>query len=74
MRFVIQWYVSEKAKKTVVPKEFWYLSLVGTLMILIYSFYRQDIVFIVASSLSCLLYLRNLQILKKSKDENIKPD
>ena len=73
-RFVVQWYASEKAKRTVVPKEFWYLSLVGTLMILTYSIYRQDIVFIVASSLNFLLYLRNLQIYNKSKDENIKPD
>ena len=73
-RFVVQWYASEKKKRTVVPKVFWHLSLVGTLMILVYSIYRQDIVFIVASSLNFLLYLRNLQIYNKSKNEDVKPD
>ncbi len=26
-RFLIQWYVSEKAKKSIVPRVFWQLSL-----------------------------------------------
>lgn len=74
MRFVVQWYASEKKKMTVVPVTFWYLSLVGTVMILIYSIYRRDVVFIVASLLNFLLYLRNLQIYYMSKDANIKSD
>lgn len=74
MRFVVQWYVSEKKKKTVIPVEFWYLSLTGTLMILIYSIYRRDLVFIVASCLNFFLYLRNLQIYKFSQNGNVKPD
>jgi len=65
MRFVVQWWASEKAKKTVVPILFWYLSMLGTSMILIYSVKRKDIVFITASSLNFFLYLRNLIIAKK---------
>jgi len=72
MRFVVQWYASEKKKRTVVPVEFWYLSLLGTSMIFVYSVYRKDIVFIVASCLNFLLYARNLQIQKNSTDENLK--
>ncbi|MBU4210793.1 lipid-A-disaccharide synthase N-terminal domain-containing protein [Patescibacteria group bacterium] len=68
LRFVVQWWASEKAKKTVIPKLFWYLSMMGTLMILIYSIKRKDIVFIVASCLNILLYLRNLIIAKKHKN------
>ena len=74
MRFVMQWYASEKEKKTVVPVTFWYLSLAGTVMILIYSIQRRDIVFILASSLNFFLYLRNLQIYFSSKNGDIKPD
>lgn len=72
MRFVVQWYASEKHKKTVVPVTFWYLSLAGTVMILIYSIQRKDIVFILASSLNFFLYLRNLQIYFLNKNEDIK--
>jgi len=74
MRFVVQWYASEKEKKTVVPVSFWYLSLAGTVMILIYSIQRRDIVFILASSLNFFLYLRNLQIYFSSKNGDVKPD
>ena len=72
MRFVVQWYASEKKKKPVVPVAFWYLSVFGTSMILIYSVHRNDVVFIVASCLNFFLYARNLQIQKNSTDENLK--
>jgi len=74
MRFVVQWYASEKKKKTVVPVQFWYLSLLGTLMIFVYSIYRHDVVFITASTLNFFLYLRNLQIYHNSHNENVQPD
>ena len=74
MRFVVQWYASEKNKKTVVPVAFWYLSIGGTLLILVYSIYRKDIVFIVASVLNSLMYLRNLQIYHHHRNANIEPD
>jgi len=67
LRFVVQWRASEKAKKTTVPNLFWYLSMTGTVMILIYSIERTDIVFTVASFLNFFLYLRNLIIAKKSQ-------
>lgn len=70
LRFVVQWYASEKAKKTVVPVEFWYLSLGGTTMIWLYSIHRRDLVFIAASSLNFFLYLRNLYIYEQSQVGN----
>lgn len=74
MRFVVQWYASEKKKKTVIPVLFWYLSLLGTVMIFAYSIYRHDVVFISASVLNFFLYLRNLQIYNQSRHEIIQPD
>ena len=70
MRFVVQWLASEKAKQTVVPNLFWYLSMIGTLMIFIYSIKRTDIVFITASFLNFFLFLRNLIIAKKFAKKN----
>ena len=34
-RFFVQWIASEKAKRSVVPLAFWYLSMVGGLLLLI---------------------------------------
>lgn len=64
-RFIIQWYFSEKAKKTVIPHVFWYLSLAGALMTLIYAFVRSDLVFLMAGFLQIILYSRNLMLAKK---------
>ena len=36
-RFVVQWYATEKSKRVVVPTAFWWLSLTGSLLLLIYS-------------------------------------
>ena len=38
-RFVIQWYLSEKHKQIIVPASFWYLSLAGSVLQLIYLFH-----------------------------------
>lgn len=64
MRFVLQWITSEKNKKSTIPISFWYLSIVGTIMILVYAIYRQDLVFIIASFLNFFIYLRNLMLIK----------
>ncbi len=66
-RFVVQLYQSEKKKKVVVPVMFWYLSIIGTVMTLIYSFHIKDIVFILSSFLSFGIYFRNLFIHNKEQ-------
>ena len=67
MRFVVQWWVSEKKKESVIPVAFWYLSLAGTFMILIYSIRQKDVVFITASILNSMIYLRNLALINSKK-------
>ncbi len=46
MRFVVQWLASEKAKKSVMPVAFWFFSLFGGALLLIYAIQRKDPVFI----------------------------
>lgn len=67
LRFVVQWYVSERKKESIIPISFWYLSIVGTVMILIYSYVRRDAVFIVASLLNSLIYIRNIYLIKQKQ-------
>ena len=69
LRFAVQWWVSEKKKQSVIPVSFWYLSIAGTLMILVYSIKRKDIVFITASCLNSLIYIRNLVLIHNNKDK-----
>lgn len=59
-RFVLQWIATERQKKSVMPVAFWYLSVIGTVILLSYSIYRQDPVFIAGFSLNMIIYLRNL--------------
>lgn len=66
LRFVVQWWASERRKRTVVPMAFWHLSLIGTGLVLAYAFYRIDPVFILAYSLNVVIYVRNLSIAKHS--------
>ena len=67
-RVIIQWYYSEKAKKTVIPHIFWYLSLAGAVMTLIYALVRSDLVFLMTGFLQIILYSRNLVLAKKKND------
>ena len=36
-RFIVQWYATEKRKQVVVPQGFWWLSLIGTVVMLTYA-------------------------------------
>lgn len=62
-RFVLQWLYSEYQKRSVIPVGFWYLSMLGSALLLIYAIYRQDPVFIAGQSFGLLVYLRNLQLI-----------
>jgi lipid-A-disaccharide synthase-like uncharacterized protein len=70
-RFLVQWIATERRKKSVVPTAFWYLSLVGTVILLTYSIYRLDAVFIAGFSLNMLVYLRNLYFIHRSVPEPV---
>ncbi len=69
LRFAVQWWHSEKAKKSIVPLSFWYLSIVGSIMILIYSIKREDIVFITAQFLALFIYIRNIILHKNTQSQ-----
>ena len=61
-RFLVQWYATEKKKRVVVPTAFWWLSLVGSLLLLIYALRQTDSVFIYAYLFPWIPYTRNLII------------
>ena len=73
-RFLVQWIVSEKRKKSVVPISFWFLSLFGSFLLLIYAIYKKDIVFTLGQLFGFIVYIRNLLIIKNTEkiEKNIK--
>jgi len=66
-RFLVQWLASEKAQRSVFPMAFWYLSLSGGFLLLIYAVYRKDPVFIIGQSTGAFIYLRNIWLRKRDK-------
>ncbi len=66
-RFIVQWIASEKAEKSVIPMGFWFLSIAGGVMTLIYGFARRDIVIISGQALSVFIYVRNLMLIAKER-------
>ena len=71
MRFFIQWIHSEKHKQSIVPEIFWYFSIGGSLLLLIYALIRRDIVFIVGQSTGLLIYVRNLMLIQRQKKKKV---
>ncbi len=73
-RFLVQWIASEKRKKSVIPISFWFLSLFGSFLLLIYAIYRKDIVFTLGQLFGFIVYIRNLLIIKNTEkiEKNIK--
>ena len=66
MRFIIQWLSSEKEAKSVIPIAFWYFSIGGGAVLLLYAIWRQDPVIICGQGLGLFIYLRNLYFIRRT--------
>ena len=70
MRFLLQWVQSERARRSVIPVAFWYFSLAGSMVLLVYAIHRQDPVFILGQSAGIAIYLRNLWLISRERQAN----
>ncbi|MGV8138737.1 MAG: lipid-A-disaccharide synthase N-terminal domain-containing protein [Mangrovibacterium sp.] len=61
-RFFYQWIYSENKGESVLPAGFWYISICGSAMTLVYAVFRLDPILLAAHSLSLFIYLRNILI------------
>lgn len=66
-RFVYQWYVSEGIKKSILPLEFWLISITGSLIIVSYAIFRVDPVLFLGQIFGIFIYARNILIFYKGK-------
>jgi lipid-A-disaccharide synthase-like uncharacterized protein len=65
-RFLVQWIASERAGESFVPLSFWYLSMLGSLILLAYAIHRREPVFALGYLPNSVVYLRNLVLLRRN--------
>ncbi len=63
-RFLVQWIATERKRRSTIPKAFWYLSLGGSALLLVYAIHVRDPVFILGQSFGFVVYVRNLMLWK----------
>ncbi len=59
-RLLVQWLSSEKAGRSLSPLIFWQLSLLASLLLMVYGILRRDLVIILGQVLTYCIYIRNL--------------
>jgi len=72
MRFLIQWFQSERQRRSIIPVAFWYFSILGGVTLLAYAIYRQDPVFILGQGAGLVIYARNLYFIRR--ESKLDPD
>lgn len=65
MRFIVQWIHSERHKKSLIPVSFWYFSLIGGVIVLLYGIHRVDPVIILGQLPGTFVYARNLILIRR---------
>ena len=65
MRFLVQWYASEKQGESVIPVSFWYWSIGGSIIMCLYFIFRRDPVGILAYLPNSAIYIRNLMLIRR---------
>lgn len=66
-RFLVQWLASERKREVVVPRAFWWLSIMGGAALLSYAISRRDPVIILGQSMGLFVYARNLMLGSKAE-------
>ena len=69
MRFLVQWLASERAGRSVIPLAFWWFSIAGGLLLLVYALYRKDPVFIAGQGFGVFVYMRNLYFVLRERKQ-----
>jgi lipid-A-disaccharide synthase-like uncharacterized protein len=67
MRFLVQWYASERKGESVIPVSFWYWSIGGSIIMFLYFLFRRDPVGVIAYLPNSIIYIRNLMLIRKQK-------
>lgn len=65
-RFLVQWVLSERARRSLLPLHFWYFSLAGAVLLLAYAAHQRDPVIALGQLVGLAIYLRNIELLQRA--------
>lgn len=65
-RMLVQWVTSERLGRSVVTSMFWWLSLAGATLLVVYFVWRRDLVGVVGQAFGWIVYVRNLRLLSRT--------
>jgi len=68
-RFLVQWISSERAGQSVVPIAFWFFSMGGGLMTLVYGIAKREPVIILGQALATIIYVRNIILIVRNRGQ-----
>ena len=68
-RWIIQWLSSEKSKSSIIPVAFWWCSLLGGIITLIYAHHIGSFPFMLAQAIGIIVYTRNLLLIYRRPNE-----
>ncbi|SRR5579883_3118426 len=71
-RFLVQWIVSEREGRSVLPLSFWVLSLTGGCVTLIYGFWRREPIIILSQLGGLGVYMRNVVLMLRMSKSSLK--
>lgn len=66
-RWLLQWFVSERKAESQIPVAFWYMSLIGSVIVLAYAIHKLDPVFIAGQSVGTMVYVRNIMLVHRGR-------
>ncbi len=69
-RFLVQWISSERAGKSVIPMAFWFFSIGGGLMTLVYGIAKREPIIILGQGLATIIYIRNIMLIVKNHKQS----
>jgi lipid-A-disaccharide synthase-like uncharacterized protein len=68
LRWIFQWLISEKNRRSTMPASFWYSSLIGGSLVLAYGIHKMDPV-IMLSQFGVFIYARNIMLMRRRQDQ-----
>src|SRR3569623_517852 len=66
-RFIVQWWHSERSRRSVIPMGFWSCSLGGGATLLLSALHRREWVFMVGQASGLVGYLRNMHLIRRER-------
>ena len=66
-RFLVQWLHSERVRRSEIPVGFWFLSVIGGALMLVYVIHLADVVLILGQATGLLVYARNLHLIFRER-------